>query len=160
QHPNVDVSVQTGSSSALLEKLKAGDLDVAFLSRPAKTVGLREQVAFRDELVVVAPRTAEPLPKLLATEGPPVKVLVQRLGCSYPAGLLPRRGQASARPYRRLEGGTREGILRLVGAGMGIAASPRAFAASLGRKRKLRLFPLPRALRRLETSLVAPATAS
>jgi DNA-binding transcriptional LysR family regulator len=160
QHPNVDVSVQTGSSSALLKQLQDGELDVAFVSRAAKIAGLREQVAFRDELVVVTPKAAEPLAKLLATEGPPLKVLVQRLGCSYTDRLVTHLGQTSSRRYRLLELGTLEGILRFVETGLGIAAMPRAFASSLGRSRRIRLSPLPRELRRLETYLVAVASAA
>jgi DNA-binding transcriptional LysR family regulator len=160
QHPNVDVSVQTGSSSALLKQLQDGELDVAFLSRPARIAGLREQVAFRDELVVVAPKAGEPLAKLLAMQGPPLKVLVQRLGCSYTDRLVTSLGQTSSRGYRLLEIGTLEGILRFVEAGVGIAAMPRAFASSLGRTRRIRLCALPRELRRLETYLVASASAT
>lgn len=70
------------------------------------------------------------------------------------------RGQTSSRGYRLLELGTLEGILRFVEAGVGIAAMPRAFASSLGRPRRMRTCPLPRELRRLETYLVASATAT
>lgn len=160
QHPAVDVSVQTGSSLALLKQLKQGELDVAFVSRAGQLAGFREQVAFLDQLVVVAPRTtAAPLAKLLGAQGPPLKVLVQRLGCSYTERLLTHLGQTSPRPYRLLELGTLEGILAFVEAGVGIAAMPRGFAAALGGARKIRLLALPRALARLETFLVAPARA-
>jgi DNA-binding transcriptional LysR family regulator len=160
QHPQVDVSVQTASSAALLGLLKDGALDVVFVSRPAKAAGLREQVAFRDELVVVAPPALGPLPTLLAAAGPPIKVLVQRLGCSYTDRLLTHIGQTSTRTYRLHEVGTLEGILGFVEAGVGIAAMPRAFASSLARGRKIRLGALPRALSRLETYVVAPVEAS
>jgi DNA-binding transcriptional LysR family regulator len=159
RHPQVDLSVQTGSSAALLAGLKEGALDVVFVSRPAKAAGLREEVAFRDELVVVAPPATASLAKLLAAPGPPLKVLVQRLGCSYTDRLLTHLGQTSARTYRMLELGTLEGILGLVEAGVGIAAMPRAFAASLARSRRVRLCVLPPDLRRLATYVVAPASA-
>jgi LysR family transcriptional regulator, cell division regulator len=162
RHPNVDVSVQTGSSAALLQQLARSELDVVFVSRPSKLAGVRQHVAFRDELVVVAPPSSGSLADLVAGaagETPPLKVLVQRLGCSYTDRLLTYLGQTSPKRPQQLEIGTLEGILAFVEAGMGIAAMPRAFVASLARGRAARLFELPRALRRLSTYLVAPARA-
>jgi LysR family transcriptional regulator, cell division regulator len=164
QHPNVDLSVQAGSSAALLEDLKRGDLDVAFVSRPSKLDGFREQIVFRDELVVVAPPAWESLANLLAESktdsAAPLKVLVQRLGCSYTDRLLAYLAARSSPRPRLLEIGTLEGILRFVAAGIGVAAMPRAFVSSLAGHRQVQLFQLPRQLRRLDTYLVAPLPAN
>jgi DNA-binding transcriptional LysR family regulator len=159
QHPQVDVSVQTGSSTSLLAELGRGELDVVFVSRAPGVPGWRAQVAFRDELVVLAPAGARSLTTLLAPPAPPAKVLVQRLGCSYTDRLLTYlAGKPWPRP-RLLELGTLEGILGFVEAGMGIAAMPRAFVEAVARRRRLRRFALPLPLRKLETYLVAPAPA-
>ena len=87
-------------------------------------------------------------------------MLVQRLGCSYTERLLTYLGPRAPRGYRLLELGTLEGILGFVEAGVGIAAMPRAFAAARAAARRIRLAPLPRELRQLETYVVAPADAS
>jgi LysR family transcriptional regulator, cell division regulator len=162
RHPQVDVSVQAGSSAALLQQLGRAELDVVFVSRRSKLAGFRQRVVFRDELVVVAPASVESLADLAAAESaeaPVTKVLVQRLGCSFTERLLTYLAQTCPRRPRLLEIGTLEGIVGLVEAGMGIAAMPRAFVASLARGRAARLLELPRALRRLNTYLVAPAGA-
>jgi DNA-binding transcriptional LysR family regulator len=156
RHPDVDLSVQTGSSSALLTQLRKGELDLVFVSRAAKLAGFREQVAFQDELVVVAPPAIPSLGRLITGEGP-LKVLVQRLGCSYTDRLLAYLGEASRRRCRLLELGTLEGIVGFVEGGLGIAAMPRVFAAALAAGRKVHLLALPRELRRLDTYVVAPA---
>jgi DNA-binding transcriptional LysR family regulator len=156
EFPHVDVSVRTGSSAALLKQLKEGDLDAVFVSRPSGLTGARERVAFIDELVVVAPMAKGAAMKPWRTDGPPLKVLVQRLGCSYTERLLGVLAEQSRRPYRLLELGTLEGILGFVETGLGIAAMPRAFVRAAASKRKLQLFELPKAARDLRTYLVIP----
>jgi DNA-binding transcriptional LysR family regulator len=156
RHPDVDVSVETGSSAALLKQLKEGHVDVAFVSRRPSIAGFRELVAFRDELVLVAPAGTASVASLLSTPRPDLKILVQRLGCSYTERLLGLLAERSRRGYRLLELGTLEGILGFVEAGMGIAVMPRAFVESLAATRDVRLLDLPREVRRLDTYLVAP----
>ncbi len=156
KRPNLDVSVETGSSSALLKQLRERQLDLAFVSRRSSLPGFREQLAFRDELVIVAPRGIPSLARLV-TSGPPLTLLVQRLGCSYTARLLTYLDAASPRGYRLLEIGTLEGIVRLVAGGLGVAALPRVFTSGLAADHGVHLLQLPPALRSLETYVVAPA---
>lgn len=156
KHPSLDVAVETGSSSALLKQLREGQLDLAFVSRPSSLPGFREQLAFRDELVIIAPRGIPSLARFVAS-GPPITLLVQRLGCSYTGRLLTYLAAASARGYRLLEIGTLEGIVRLVAGGLGVAALPRAFASEMAARHGVHLLQLPPALRSLETYVVAPA---
>jgi DNA-binding transcriptional LysR family regulator len=154
--PSLDVSVETGSSSALLKQLRGGQLDLAFVSRSCGLPGFREQVAFRDELVIVTPRAIPSLARL-AVAGPPLTLLVQRLGCSYTDRLLTYLAATSPRGYRLLEIGTLEGIVRLVAGGLGVAALPRLFASGMATNHGVHLLQLPPALRSLETYVVAPA---
>lgn len=155
QHPQVDVSVRTGSSAALLQQLKAGELDAVYVSRVPETP-LRSRPALRDELVVVAP-PAEDRKKPWEVNGPMLNVLVQRHGCSYTERLLKFLAAKSRRPYRMLELGTLEGILGFVETGLGVTAMPRAFVAIAGRQRRITLHALPREIRDLQTHLVIPS---
>ena len=159
EFPAVDVSVRTGSSTALLRQLKDGELDAAFVSRAPGLAGFRERLAFRDELVVVAPVSAARSLRTWLTPGPALTILVQRLGCSYTERLLTLLAARSRRPYRLLELGTLEGMLGFIELGLGLAVMPRAFVASAGSKRALALLDLPPPLRALKTYLVAPAPA-
>ncbi len=159
EFPQVDVSVRTASSAALLKQLREGDADAVFVSRASGLPGFRERVALSDELVVVAPMALAPAVKPWQTEGPPLNVLVQRLGCSYTERLLKFLAEHARRSYRLLELGTLEGILGFVETGLGIAAMPRAFVRAAAEKRKLRLYDLPRGVRDLRTYLVIPPSA-
>jgi DNA-binding transcriptional LysR family regulator len=153
RHPHVDVSVHAGSSSALIKQLKDGELDVAFVSQRPRVAGCRQRVAFRDELVLVAPPASPSLATLLARGEPALKVLVQRLGCSYTERLLALLHERG-RERRLLEIGTLEGILRFVEAGVGVAVMPRAFVESVAGGRRVAMLALPPAVRRLETCVL------
>lgn len=157
QYPQVDVSIQTGGSVGLLKQIKEGDLDVGFVSRPPRMPGIRERLIFVDELVVVAPKEIRNLAALWSEQNSRLKVLVQRLGCSYTERLIGLLAEKAQRSHRLLELGTLEGVLGFVEAGLGIAAMPRSFIQSLSSRRGVSLIKLPVSLRRLETYLVAPS---
>jgi DNA-binding transcriptional LysR family regulator len=156
-HPGVEVSVETGSSASLLQQLKRGELDVAFVSRAPGITGYRELAAFEDELVIVAPVSLRSVTDLLSSGTAPVKLLVQRLGCSYTERLLAFLTQKSKRGHQVRQLGTLEGVLGFVEVGAGIATMPRAFATAAAGRRKIHFLDLPAKYARLETYLVAPA---
>jgi len=156
-HPGTDVTVEVGSSAALLRQLQAGELDVAFVSRAPGLPGYRERIAFRDELAIVAPARVRSVGALLSSGTRPFEVLVQRLGCSYTERLLAFLTARSRRGHQLRQLGTLEGVLGFVEVGAGIAAMPSAFVRAAAGHRKLRLLPLPLPLARLDTWLVAPA---
>src|SRR5882672_3563762 len=69
RHDGLHVTLQSGSSSALLADLKRGELDCVFVSRAPGLAGFREQLAFVDELVAVAPRSIRTLMGLVPVSG-------------------------------------------------------------------------------------------
>jgi DNA-binding transcriptional LysR family regulator len=156
QHPKIDVSLRTGSSTALAKQLRDGELDAVFVSRPAQAPPLRERLAFRDELVLIESQKTRAPRKPWLREGPPLNILVQRLGCSYTERLIETIGKDPRRSYRLLELGTLEGVLRFVEAGLGVAAMPRAFVETAGARQKLAVIELPPRVRELQTYLVMP----
>ena len=157
QHPSIDLSIQAGSSAHLLQQIKGGELDVAFVSRAPNIPGLRGPRVFSDELIIVAPLGIRSVAQLHSNQGTALKVLVQRLGCSYTERMLSALTSQTPRPFRLLELGTLEGILGFVELGLGFAAMPRSFISSLSVKRKISLIELPPNVRKLETFLVAPS---
>ena len=157
QHPQVDVSIHTGSSAHLLGQIREGELDVGFISRAPKMPGLQEHLVFTDELVLVAPPAIRSFGQLLGGEGAGLKVLVQRLGCSYTERMLVVLAKKAPRSHQLLELGTLEAILGFVEAGLGFAAMPRSFLNALSIKRKVALLKLPPKVSTLETYLVARA---
>jgi LysR family transcriptional regulator, cell division regulator len=153
--PHVDVAVQVGSSATLIDQVKRGELDAAFVSRPFALPGLREHQVFTDKLVVLAPNKVATRRDLLAVNRIGLKVLVQRLGCSYTERLLKFLETRKVRPERILEMGTLEGVIGFVEAGVGIAAIPESFFRPISKGRKVVVLPLPKNLATLRTYVVA-----
>jgi LysR family transcriptional regulator, cell division regulator len=84
-----------------------------------------------------------------------LKVLVQRLGCSYTERLLTFLETKKVRPERIMEMGTLEGVIGFVEAGVGIAAMPESFIAQISKGRKVVLLPLPKEVATLRTYVVS-----
>jgi DNA-binding transcriptional LysR family regulator len=153
--PHVDLSVHVGSSSTLIDQVKRGELDAAFVSRPFGFSGLREHHVFTDKLVVLATDKVRTRNDLFAVHRIGVKVLVQRLGCSYTERLLTFLETRKVRPERIMEMGTLEGVIGFVEAGVGIAAMPESFIRPISKERKVVLLPLPGKMATLRTYVVA-----
>src|SRR5215510_9476226 len=60
QHPAADISVNSGTSEALVDQILAGELDVAFVSLPVDVRGIKTERLSDDQLVAIA----SPLHKL------------------------------------------------------------------------------------------------
>jgi LysR family transcriptional regulator, cell division regulator len=153
--PHIDISVQAGSSSRLVKQVKEGELDAAFVSRPFALPSLREELVFEDQLVVVAPKTIKTISDLFNPGRTGLKVMVQRLGCSYTEKLLHLMEANGTRPDRIMEIGTLEGIIGFVETGVGVAAMPESFVQPLLRGRKIGLLQLPKAIATIQTYVVS-----
>lgn len=153
RHPHVEMSVHTASSLTLLKQLTQRELDVVFVSRAAASESIASQHVFRDELTVITPPAIRSFAKLLQEPRGELKIVVQRLGCSYTARLLTHIGTRSKRKYRLLEAGTLDSVMSLVEAGAGIATLPEAFVQAQHPGRKLRRFALPREIRSVDTHM-------
>jgi LysR family transcriptional regulator, cell division regulator len=156
--PHVDISIQAGSSSRLVKQVKDGELDAAFVSRPFGLPNFREELVFKDKLVVLVPRTIKTLSELLHASRTGLKVMVQRLGCSYTEKLLRLMEANGSRPDRIMEIGTLEGIIGFVETGVGVATMPESFVQPLLRGRKLGLLQLPKDLATIQTFVLSSHT--
>jgi LysR family transcriptional regulator, cell division regulator len=153
--PHVDVSVHVGSSSTLVDQIRRGELDAGFVSRSFAVPGLREQQVFTDKLVVLAPVKVKTRSDLFEVNRAGLKVLVQRLGCSYTERLLTFLETKKVRPERIMEMGTLEGVIGFVEAGVGIAAMPESFIAPISKGRKVVMLPLPKEVATLRTFIIS-----
>ena len=152
--PQVDISVQTGSSAQLMKQVKEGDLDAAFVSRVFGLPDFREELVLQDKLVILVPRTIKTISDLFDASRNGLKIMVQRFGCSYTEKLLQLLGAHGWRPDRIMEIGTLEGILGLVEAGVGVATMPESFVQPLLRGRNLVLLEVPKDMRMIQTFVV------
>ncbi len=52
--PNAQITVNSGTSSALVDKIMHGEIDVAFVSLPVETSNIQTDLLFSDEIVAIA----------------------------------------------------------------------------------------------------------
>lgn len=153
RHPSAEISVQTGGTNSLWEKIVKSELDVAFVSRRANESAFFEEKIFEDELVVIARQSMVSLEDLARPENAKTKILVQRSGCSFTARLSDYLREAGA-PQRPMHAvGTLEGVIGSVRAGGGIAVLPRSYLNQVPGPRELSRIALPEKFRTVEIFL-------
>ncbi len=153
-HPSVDISVETGGTALLWEKILKSELDVAFASRRANEPAFFEEKVFEDELVVIARGEAGCLADLVDSGNARLKVFVQRNGCSFTARLTDYLRERGAPKWPMHAVGTLEGVVGSVRAGGGVAVLPRSYLELVPGARDLSLFDLPEKFRSVEIYLV------
>ncbi len=152
-HPAVDLTLRTGTTAELLERVLGQEVEGAFLCGPVAHPALEALPAWEEELVLLAAPGPRPLARLLAGAAG-IRIIVLRAGCSYRQRLedvLARRGVPAP---RLLEFGTLEAIFASVEAGLGITLLPRALVGPVVRPGRLAVEALPRGEGRVETVFV------
>ncbi|MFJ5676322.1 LysR family transcriptional regulator [Streptomyces sp. NPDC093097] len=147
RYPEVRVSLRMEMSEALLAHVREGTLDVAFvgLVPGARTVGVREKVLARGELVAVVP----PEHPLAGREWTTLARVARETFVDFAAGSAARRQRDEAFRAAGLsaevafEVTTVELLAELVRAGLGIGMVPEASARRLAGLRTVRVRPAP-----------------
>ena len=155
RYPEVNIELATGTTGALLERLRRHELDAAFVSEPFDAPDLEADTAFTEELVLVAPR-GTPAPRA----GDRPTVIAFPTGCSYRRRLEQWLAQSGVLPTRVMEFGSYHALVACVAAGAGVAVVPRSVVAVLKMGRSVVQHPLPAALRVSRTRLVRPPGAA
>ena len=128
-HPQVRLSLTTGTSCSLTADVVECRLDGAFVAGPVDHPDLHVEPIAVEELVVVAPRSLHSLDLLHSVQD--LKTIVFRLGCSYRLrleSLLAEMGIQTAMP---LEFGSLDAIIACVAGGIGITLLPRGVVAKV-----------------------------
>ncbi|HEX9820224.1 MAG TPA: LysR substrate-binding domain-containing protein [Methylomirabilota bacterium] len=151
KHPQVELVLRTGTTGELVEGVLERRLEGAFVCGPVRHPDLEGEVVFREDLVVLAARSARALDDLLRTSD--LKIVVLRAGCSYRQRLEAVLASRGVVGVRVLEFGTLEAILGCVAAGLGVTLLPRSIVGARWRD-ELALHELPAAEARVETLFV------
>jgi DNA-binding transcriptional LysR family regulator len=122
--PNVELTLRTGTTCELIEAVREGSVDGAFVCGPVVDTLLDAHTMFREELALIAPAEIQSVPALVGCGD--VRIVVLRAGCSYRQRLEALLARLGAPMPRVLEFGTLEAIFACVGAGLGITMLPRA----------------------------------
>lgn len=158
-NPGVDVTLSTGTTRQLIERVLARDIEGALVAGPVRHAGLDEIAVFEEELVLVTPAGIGKSDVLGAAADRQPKVVVFRAGCSYRRlleELLARHGASSP---RLLEFGTLDGIIGCVAAGLGVTLLPRAAVVAARRGANVTIHALPAAQSRVATVFISRSDA-
>ncbi|QCP52945.1 LysR family transcriptional regulator [Trinickia violacea] len=139
-HPQVQLSLTTGTSCSLTSDVAECRLDGAFVAGPVDHPDLHTETIFQEELVLVTPRTLRSLESILSVKD--LKTIVFRMGCSYRQrleALLAEMGVLTATP---LEFGSLDAIIACVAAGIGITLLPRGVVANAAAQDLVGIHPI------------------
>jgi LysR family transcriptional regulator, cell division regulator len=151
-YPNVDLVLRTGTTCELIEQVLNYGVEGAFVCGPVNHQDLAEEVFFREELVVLTPRTIRSLDDLIRKGD--VKIVVLGEGCSYRQileNILIKRGVVG---IRHIEFGTLEAIYGAVSAGIGVTLLPKSLIGTIWRDRGVAVHEIAEADARITTVFV------
>lgn len=145
EHPQLEISVRVAGSQALVEALRAGELDLAFVLARETPQGLAGGAFREDALAAIAPTELldrlgpDPSPAELASQG-----WITYPRGSVSRGLIETAFRAARLPFPVLmEIDRPEAILQLVRAGLGLAVLPERLLAERSESGDIRRVELP-----------------
>ena len=151
-YPEVRLELVTGTSGALVSRVIGGEVEAAFVAEPFTAQELEMQLAFSEELVLIAPKG---FPEIRgAKDAAHLPVLAFAAGCSYRRRLETWLGRAGISAERVMEYGSYHAIVACVAAGCGIAVVPRSVVRALRPEREVRIHRLPKDIAAAKTQLV------
>lgn len=152
EYAGVRIELVTGTSGALLSRVRERDIEAAFVAEPFNGEGLESRAAFAEQLVLIAPRS---LGRMRAPADLAGRAIVGfAAGCSYRRRLERWLQGAGVLPDRVMELQSYHAIVACVAAGSGVAIVPRSIMDITPGTRELAVRPLPRAVARSRTHLV------
>jgi DNA-binding transcriptional LysR family regulator len=151
-YPEVRLELVTGTSGALVGRVLSGELEGAFVAEPFTAQGLEMQLAFSEELVLIAPKGFARIRS--AKDAAHLPVLAFATGCSYRRRLEAWLGRSGVSPERVMEYGSYHAIVACVAAGSGIAVVPKSVIRAVRPEREVRIYPLPKEIAAAKTQLV------
>jgi LysR family transcriptional regulator, cell division regulator len=140
-YPEVELTLRTGTTCELIEAVREGSVDGAFVCGPVVDTSIDARPMFREELALIAPARVGSLKELVS--GGDVRILVLRAGCSYRQRLESLLARFGVPAPRMLEFGTLEAIFACVSAGLGITMLPRALVERTSAAASLSLLKPP-----------------
>ena len=140
KYPAVRVELTTGTTDALVEAVLSRRLEAAFVADCGASNQLAATPAFKEELVLVAPRSHPRIrrPRDVRTD----TLIVFPGGCAYRRRLQAWLAGDGVVPDRVLELGSYHAIVACVASGTGIAFVPRSVLQTVRRQEGVAVYPL------------------
>lgn len=149
QHSNVQLSLTTGHTQFLIEKVLHYELDGAFIGCSCTHPDLQSTQAYEEELVVAAGPGVATLSEALTKP-----ILVFNTGCTY-RDVLDQWLQSIGKTQPiMMEFGMLEAIIGGISAGLGISLMPKAVIQKHEREGLIRTFAIPEPYRFIKTEFI------
>jgi DNA-binding transcriptional LysR family regulator len=158
RHPGVVVELVTGTTGALLSRVRNAEIEAAFVSEPFTAPELNALPVFREELVLITPRSTGTIRD--ARDLGRLTMIAFAHGCSYRRRLDDWLGGENVMVERVLEFGSYQGMIACVAAGTGFAVVPQSVLEALQATDKVRQHKLPERIAANRTHLVWRGEAS
>lgn len=152
EYAEVRIELVTGTSEALLSRVRQRDIDAAFVAEPFDGNGLETQGAFAEHLVLIAPRSVGPIRKPVDLANRTVVGFAP--GCSYRRRLESWLQSAGVLVDRTMELQSYHAIVACVAAGSGVAIVPHSIIEITPGAGEVAVSALPKAVARSRTHLV------
>ncbi|CUR48054.1 Transcriptional regulator, LysR family [Alloalcanivorax xenomutans] len=149
--PAVSLNLRTSPSACLLDELREGRLDAAFVIAGNVGDGLIMRPVFRERLVLVSGRPLDGVPS--AAELSRTSFLSFRQGCGYRQTVSVLLAEQGAPPAPIHELGSLDAILGCVSSGMGLAVLPESTVRQYRHRYPLHSVALPEALSAVTTAI-------
>ncbi|HZH91532.1 MAG TPA: LysR family transcriptional regulator [Pyrinomonadaceae bacterium] len=123
---NVEVTVTSGTSEALVKQITSGELDIAFISLPVEARGVQTELLLKDELIAIA-NPDHPLAHkrvISAFELAGQKLILGERGGNTRRLIDGFFAEAGLRPVVAMELSRLTSIKRMVESGMGVGIVP------------------------------------
>jgi DNA-binding transcriptional LysR family regulator len=149
RYPNVVLSLATGHSELMMEKVLSYELEGAFVTYHREHPELQALHAFEEELAVASAPSVASIEEAVTK---PLLVLPAGCTCRY---VLEQWLQSSGLPSRlTMEFGTLEAIIGGVSAGLGISLLPRAVLSKGEADGRIRVHAIPEPFSRSQTVFI------
>ncbi|MBS5911003.1 MAG: LysR family transcriptional regulator [Paenibacillus macerans] len=149
QYPDVNLSLTTGVTHALVQKVLNYELDGAFVYGPVDDPDIEHAAAFEEELVLISEPGKSDMHELLAKP-----MLFFDVGCTHRSKAESFLRGTGLTAYQIMEFGTLAVILDGVSAGLGVSMLPRSSIAKAEEAGKVAFHSLPEEYRNLEVWFV------
>ncbi|WP_240417663.1 LysR family transcriptional regulator [Paenibacillus periandrae] len=149
QYPGVLLSLTTGHSQYLMEKVLHYELDGAFIGCKCDHPDLQSVPAFDEELVIVSTPAVIQLDEAVTKP-----ILVYSTGCSYREVLNQWLSSISITQPIIMEFGTLEAIIGCVSAGLGISLLPKSVINKHESEGSVRTHAIPDSYRHMQTEFI------
>ncbi len=148
-YPAVHLSLITGETHGLIQKVLDGELDGAFVYGPIGESPIEYLSVFEEELVLISEPEKNDMSELLTKP-----MLFFDVGCSHRAKAERFLQENGIHSYEIREFGTLEIILNGVAAGLGVSLLPQSSVAKIEKEGRITSYRLPEGYRELEVGFV------